>query len=90
MTGIIYDPILMSELVLNGHSRTLDHPSIYYRRVVPRAHHTRQPDGFIYNYCFSLYPEDRQPSGACNFSRIDNVTCVFFLKFSLTLFRNNY
>jgi len=29
---------------------------------------------FIYNYCFSLYPEDRQPSGACNFSRIDNVT----------------
>jgi hypothetical protein len=74
LTSIIYDPIIAAELVLNGHSRTLDHPSIYYRRVVPRAHHTRQPDGFIYNYCFSLYPEDRQPSGACNFSRIDNVT----------------
>jgi hypothetical protein len=73
VTGILYDPIMKAELLLNGHSRTLDHPAIYYRKVQPRERHTRQPDGFIYNYSYSLCPEDRQPSGSCNYSRIDNV-----------------
>jgi len=27
---------------------------------------------FIYSYSFALQPEDVQPSGSCNFSRIDN------------------
>jgi hypothetical protein len=29
-------------------------------------------DGFIYVYSFGLKPEEHQPSGTCNFSRIDN------------------
>jgi hypothetical protein len=31
-------------------------------------------DGFIYVYSFGLKPEEHQPSGTCNFSRIDNAT----------------
>ena len=27
---------------------------------------------FVYSYSFALQPEDVQPSGSCNFSRIDN------------------
>ena len=29
-------------------------------------------DGYIYCYSFALKPEEHQPSGTCNFSRIDN------------------
>jgi hypothetical protein len=31
---------------------------------------------FIYVYSFALNPEEHQPSGTCNFSRIDNATLV--------------
>ena len=34
--------------------------------------HTNNPINFIYNYSFSLDPENVKPSGACNYSRIDN------------------
>jgi hypothetical protein len=35
---------------------------------------TRQPG--IYSYSFALKPEEQQPSGTCNFSRIDTATLV--------------
>ena len=31
-----------------------------------------QENGYVYSYSFALRPEDHQPSGTCNFSRIDN------------------
>ena len=38
-------------------------------------HHTNCPAGDrIAVYSFGLRPEDHQPSGTCNFSRIDNAT----------------
>ena len=33
---------------------------------------TKYRNQFIYSYCFALSPEEHQPSGTCNFSRIDN------------------
>jgi len=38
---------------------------------------TRQPG--IYSYSFALKPEEHQPSGTCNFSRIDTATLVLHL-----------
>jgi hypothetical protein len=48
---------------------------------VPRTHgsgmlgiehgHTKGMAKYIYCYSFGLYPEEHQPSGTCNFSRID-------------------
>jgi hypothetical protein len=37
-------------------------------------HHTRSPSANVCVYSFALNPEEHQPSGTCNFSRIDNAT----------------
>ena len=34
----------------------------------------------IYMYSFAIKPEEHQPSGTCNFSRIDTATLVFNIK----------
>ena len=44
----------------------------YFREIQPYKRHHNIPDNFIYLYSFSLNPEEHQPSGTCNFSRIDN------------------
>ena len=42
-------------------------------------YHTRNPDTGINLYSFALRPEEHQPSGTCNFSRIDNATLQLVL-----------
>jgi len=62
-------------LQLNGHDRFAKRPMSYFTRVQPMQHHTNVPAGDrIGVYSFGLRPEDHQPSGTCNFSRIDNAT----------------
>ena len=62
-------------LQLNGHDRFAKRPMNYFTRVQPLQHHTNVPHGDrIAVYSFGLRPEDHQPSGTCNFSRIDNAT----------------
>ena len=62
-------------LQLNGHDRFAKRPMCYFTRVQPMQHHTNVPYGDrIGVYSFGLRPEDHQPSGTCNFSRIDNAT----------------
>jgi hypothetical protein len=62
-------------LQLNGHDRFAKRPMNYFTRVQPLQHHTNVPYGDrIAVYSFGLRPEDHQPSGTCNFSRIDNAT----------------
>ena len=62
-------------LQLNGHDRFAKRPMNYFTRVQPMQHHTNCPAGDrIACYSFGLRPEDHQPSGTCNFSRIDNAT----------------
>jgi hypothetical protein len=62
-------------LQLNGHDRFAKRPMNYFTRVQPLQHHSNCPAGDrIGVYSFGLRPEDHQPSGTCNFSRIDNAT----------------
>jgi hypothetical protein len=70
----IYDS---ARLLLNGHERFAARPASYFRLVQPYQHHTRVPGKFIYSYSFALKPEEHQPSGTCNFSRIDNAHLEF-------------
>jgi hypothetical protein len=43
--------------------------------VQPYQFHTVIPfDDFVYSYSFSFHPEDVQPSGSMNASRLDNIT----------------
>ena len=67
-------------LKLNGHDRFSPRARNYFTRTQVHQHHT----GFggvtnrdsIGVYSFALKPEEHQPSGTCNFSRIDNARLV--------------
>ena len=60
-------------LMLNGHDRFSVRSGSYFTWVQPYQHHTRVPtDHWTGMYSFCLSPEEHQPSGALNFSRIDN------------------
>jgi Major capsid protein N-terminus/Large eukaryotic DNA virus major capsid protein len=67
-------------ILLNGHERFSARPQTYFRLVQPYQHHTRIPENFIYLYSFGLRPEEHQPSGTINMSRIDNA----YLKYDMT------
>lgn len=71
-------------IMLNGHERFQPRPQTYFRLVQPYQSHTRIPDNFIYLYAFGIRPEEHQPSGTVNMSRIDNAQ----LKFDLTNIAN--
>jgi len=62
-----------AKLQFNGHDRMRERDSVYFREVQPYSHHTRSPSKHIYAYSFALKPEEHQPSGSCNMSRLDNV-----------------
>lgn len=64
---------------LNGHDRFSLRPQTYFRLVQPYQHHTRIPEKHIYVYSFGLRPEEHQPSGTVNMSRIDNAELVMDL-----------
>lgn len=66
------NPIANAKLMLNGHDRFSSREGEYFDCVEPYQHHTRCPSRGICVYSFSLKPEQHQPSGTCNFSRIDN------------------
>ena len=68
------NPVVVAKLQLNGQDRFSEREGTYFDLVQPFQHHTRTPDTGINVYSFALKPEEHQPSGSCNFSRIDNAT----------------
>ena len=65
-------PLNTFKLVLNGQDRFKEQKGKYFNQVQPFQHHTGSPYPGIYTYSFALKPEEHQPTGTCNFSRIDN------------------
>lgn len=65
------NPVQDSILKLNGHERFDRREGAYFNYVEPEKHHTNTPADGINVYSFSLYPEEHQPSGTANLSRID-------------------
>ena len=73
-------------LKLNGHERFAPRPLAYFTRTQVLQHHSgcggirseaesiSGANDSIAVYSFALKPEEHQPSGTCNFSRIDNAT----------------
>ncbi len=68
------NPTVRAKLQLNGHDRFQERLGSYFNLVQPYQHHTNIPPTGINVYSFALFPEQHQPSGTCNFSRIDNAT----------------
>jgi hypothetical protein len=61
------------QLKFNGHPRFNDREGNYFNYVQPYQHHTRTPADGINVYSFGLHPEQHQPTGTANLSRIDSV-----------------
>ena len=68
------NPVEVGKLQLNGQDRFTEREGSYFDRVQPYQHHSRTPSTGINVYSFALRPEEHQPSGTCNFSRIDKAT----------------
>ena len=68
------NPVQTAKLQLNGHDRFSAREGRYFNLVQPYQHHENVPSQGINVYSFALKPEEHQPSGTCNFSRIDNAT----------------
>jgi hypothetical protein len=73
------NPVVTAKLQLNGQDRFSEREGSYFDVVQPYQHHTRAPDCGINLYSFALRPEEHQPSGSCNFSRIDNAVLQLVL-----------
>ena len=73
------NPVVTAKLQLNGQDRFSEREGSYFDMVQPFQHHTRAPDSGINVYSFAMRPEEHQPSGSCNFSRIDNAVLQLVL-----------
>ena len=77
------NPVTKAKLVLNGNDRFSERPGSYFNLIQPFQHHENVPSNQGINvYSFALKPEEHQPSGTLNMSRID--TAVLNLSLSLT------
>ena len=67
------NPVVAAKLQLNGHDR-FEREGRYFNLVQPYQHHENVPATGVNVYSFGLKPEEHQPSGTRNMSRIDNAT----------------
>ena len=86
------DIVNRSRIQINGQDRFEERYGDYFWKVQPYQHHTgggytrasvsasavisKPSPNPINVYSFAIAPEEHQPSGTCNFSRIDNATLV--------------
>lgn len=68
------------KLQLNGHDRFSTRKGSYFSHCIPFDHVKTKPAAGVYLYSFALKPDEHQPSGTCNFSRIDNATLLVTTK----------
>ena len=72
-TGV--NPVETGKLILNGNDRFSQRDGNYFNLVQPFQHHENVPNNKGINvYSFALKPEEHQPSGTLNMSRIDTAT----------------
>ena len=89
------NPVMQAKIMLNGNDRFATRQGEYFSLVQPYQHHENTPDMYhkgINVYSFALKPEEHQPSGTLNMSRID--TAVLSLSSRITgtihIFAVNY
>ena len=75
------NPVKQAKLILNGNDRFHARDGRYFNIVQPYQHHENVPNNAGINvYSFALKPEEHQPSGSLNMSRID--TAVLDLQYA--------
>ena len=93
--GDAFGPLNTFKLILNGQDRFKEQKGKYFNQVQPFNHHSGCPYPGVYSYSFALKPEEHQPTGTCNFSRIDNAQVQVQLKAAASsttmhMFATNY
>ena len=91
------DTIDDATIRMEGQERFRKREPLVFRVVQPYQYHTRVPRNFIYIYSFAFEPEKHQPTGTCNFSRLDNASleltlndCVIQKETQLNIYATNY
>jgi len=59
---------------LNGYNREQDYDENFYSYIQSFQHHLSPPPFGVFIYSFALNPDNFQPSGSCNFSKIDDIS----------------
>ena len=74
-TSIVKDDHIIKSILLlmNGQERFVRQSNEYFSLIQPYLYHTTAPPFGVYNYSFSINPEQFQPSGYSNFSKIDDI-----------------
>jgi Large eukaryotic DNA virus major capsid protein/Major capsid protein N-terminus len=75
----MYNPVENGLIQLNGHDRFDQREGAYFHLMQTYDYHSSTPGAGVNVYSFALHPEQHQPSGTCNLSRIDNTTVVLKL-----------
>jgi hypothetical protein len=74
-----------AKLVLNGNDRFAVRNGSYFNLVQPYQHHENIPmNGGLNVYSFALKPEEHQPSGTLNMSRIDTAVLQLAMNDGMT------
>ena len=73
-------PMHQAKIILNGTDRFVPQYGKYFNQYQPYQYHSGIPYPGVYVYSFALKPEELQPSGSCNFSRIDMAQIAVNLK----------
>jgi len=80
--GLLIDgtinPIQWGLIQMNGHDRFDRREGAYFNYVQPNQCHENTPKDGINIYSFALYPEEHQPSGTSNLSRIDSTDLILW------------
>jgi len=82
--GYEVGPLKDFKVILNGQDRFKEQIGKYFNQYMPLLYHTGTPYPGIYVYSFALQPEEHQPTGTCNFSRIDNAQVAINMKATYT------
>ena len=71
ISSLYGDTFTTAKFTMNGLDRTNDMSCEYYRQVIPYESYNYIPRKYIYCYSFSLNPTQFQPSGSCNYSKVN-------------------
>jgi hypothetical protein len=77
---LVEDNISGASIEFFGRAREQLKQGNYYNYVKPLEAGLSSPDLGTYYYSFSIYPGNPQPSGSCNFSKIDDAFLINHLK----------
>jgi len=89
------NPVMQAKIMLNGNDRFSQRRGDYFSLVQPYQHHENTPDDYhkgINVYSFAIKPEEHQPSGTLNMSRIDTAVLSLSSKIegSIHIYAVNY